>query len=332
VAAPLDGLPGLDAYLKDMTPLAKSIITREGKTWGLPYLSIAWCFFYNDELLTKAGFGGKPFSSWEELVEQCLKAKKDGVSEYPLLWVAGAAFDPLPGTWISQVANRGGRLFAPDLTPELGPGSIARETLRFFQDTFLKHKIADPDSLTLKYVPAVKVFNTGKHIYTGAMHNYFINLVNDPSQSPIAGKAKILGMPGDGRSVAVTWYYMLSSATKNREWAWKMLQYLGGRTKDGEYVQAINLAKDAMLVPGYKSVLQNPSVRETWSKRVDVDKMLEIFDKSVSMADTVPAMHAPWYPKWNDMLNVELTACLRGQITPDVACDNMIANVKKAKA
>ena len=331
IAAPLNGLPGVEKYVEDFTPLCRDIGIRDGKIWGLPYLSIVWNFIYNDELLTKAGFAGKPFNSWEELVDQCLKAKKDGIAKYPLLWVAGPGFDTLPGTWFSQVANRGGRIFSTDFKPELGPGSIARETLRWWQETFTKHDIADPDSLNLKFMPATKVFNTGKHLYLGTLHNYYINIVNNPNLSPIAGKGRIHGHPGDGKSIAVTWYYMLSGATENREWACKLLQYLAGRTKDGEYVQAVNLAKEYMLMPGYKSVLKNREIRDVWSKRVDVDKMLDIFDRGVNYADVVPAIYEPWYPSWNDMMNVELTACLRNQISADVACDNMIANVKKAK-
>ena len=57
----------------------------------------------------------------------------------------------------------------------------------------------------------------------------------------------MLGLPGDGKTIGYTMLYFLASATKNREWAWKLLQYLGGRTKNGEYTQAQRLAQDAML-------------------------------------------------------------------------------------
>ena len=90
IATPIDGLPGVDQYVKDFTPFTKAIAQRDGKTWGLPYFSTVWVFMYNDELLTKAGFKGKPFKSYPELLEQSRKAKKDGVSKYPILWVAGA--------------------------------------------------------------------------------------------------------------------------------------------------------------------------------------------------------------------------------------------------
>lgn len=331
IAAPLDGLPGVEDYIADMTPLARSTATVDGKLWGLPYLSIAWAFAYNDELLTKAGFEGKPFQTWDELTEQCLKAKADGVSNYPLLWVGGPALETLPGTWFSQVCNRGGRIFDEDMNPELGPGSIAREALQYFQDTFIKHEIADPDSLNLKFLPAVKVFNTGKHLYLGTFHNYFMNQMNDPAQSPIAGKGKIHGLPGDGATLVATWYYMMSDATRDREWAWKMLQYLGGRTKDGSYKQALSLAKSSMLYPGFTSVAQSDEVRNAWSDRVDVDVLNGIFANGVNYEKVVPAVTEPWYSKWNEQLNLELTACLKGEISVDVACDNISAAAIAAK-
>jgi multiple sugar transport system substrate-binding protein len=90
IVQPIDGLPGLDQYVKDFTPFARATAQRDGKTWGLPYFSTAWVFIYNDELLAKAGFKGKPFKSYPELVEQARKAKKDGVAKYPILWIAGA--------------------------------------------------------------------------------------------------------------------------------------------------------------------------------------------------------------------------------------------------
>jgi hypothetical protein len=45
----------------------------------------------------------------------------------------------------------------------------------------------------------------------------------------------------------------------------------------------------------------------------------------------VPAVFQPWYPRFSDMMNVELTACLQSKITADQACDNIIAAVGKAK-
>src|SRR5439155_1331907 len=147
IAQPIDGLPGVDQYVKDFTPFTRAIAQRDGKTWGLPYFSTVWTFIYNDEMLAKAGFRGRPFTSYPEL--------------------------------------------------------------------------------------------------------------NDQAQSPIAGKGRALALPGDGKTIGYTMLYILCSATKNKEWAWKLLQYLGGRTKSGEYTQANRLATDAMLGSGYQSVMDS---------------------------------------------------------------------------
>jgi ABC-type glycerol-3-phosphate transport system substrate-binding protein len=330
IVQPIDGLPGLDQYVKDFTPFARATAQRDGKTWGLPYFSTAWVFIYNDELLAKAGFKGKPFKSYPELVEQARKAKKDGVAKYPILWIAGAGFEQLPGTWFNLTWNRGGVIFDKQLNLQLGAGSIARETLKWWQSTF-KEELADPNSLNLRFIPACKAFNAGQHVYLGTLHHYYISLINDQAQSPIAGKGRVLGLPGDGKTIGYTMLYFLTSATKNREWAWKLLQYLGGRTKNGEYTQAQRLAQDAMLASGYQPVMESELLRRAWAKWADVPTVLDVFRKATNFADVVPAVYQPWYPRWSDAINVELTACLSGKITADQACDDMIAALATAK-
>jgi len=58
--------------------------------------------------------------------------------------------------------------------------------------------------------------------------------------------------------------YFLTTANRDKEWAWKLLQYLGGKTKDGAYTQAVNLAKDAMLGSGYSSVMNSDVIKTGW--------------------------------------------------------------------
>jgi ABC-type glycerol-3-phosphate transport system substrate-binding protein len=330
IAEPIDGLPGMDQYVRDFTPFTRAIAQRDGKTWGLPYFSTVWVFIYNDELLARAGFKGKPFASYQELLEQCRKAKRDGVCKYPILWVAGVGFEQLPATWFSMTANRGGTIFDRQLAPQLGAGSVARETLKWWQATF-KEELADPNSLNLRFIPAVKAFNAGQHVYLGTLHHYYVSLVNDPAQSPIAGKGRIVGHPGDGKTIGYTVLYMMVSTTKNKDWAWKLLQYLGGRTRDGQYTQANRLATDAMLGSGYQSVMESELLRKGWAKWADVPTVLGIWNKALNFADVVPAVSQPWYPRWSDAMNVELTACLQGKISADQACDNMVAAIARAK-
>ena len=330
IVEPLDGLPGLDAYVGDFTAAQKQISGFGGKVWALPYFSTVWVWNYYEDLLEKAGID-KPFSSYDELIEHCVKAKKDGVAKYPILWVAGVGPEQLPGTWYSMTWNRGSNFFDKQGNHQLGPGSVARETLKWWTDTFTKLDIADPESLKVQFTGSAKAFMAGGNLYRGPNHHYGLNLVNDPSQSPIAGKVKVHPMPGDGRTIANGGIYFMSTAFGDKEWAWKLLQYLGGRTKDGEYTQADRLAKDAMLGSGFQSVMDSKALSATWAKWGDVPTILDAWGKATFLGDVVSSMIQPWHTPWNDIINIELQKSLTGQKTPDQVCDTIIAGIDKAK-
>jgi multiple sugar transport system substrate-binding protein len=328
---PLDALPGAADYAKDFTGFTRQVAQQGGKTMGLPYFSAVWVWNYYTELMEKAKID-KPFANYDELIEQCVKAKKDKVSEYPILWVAGVGLEQLPGTWYQIVHNKGGAFFDKQGNHMLGPGSIAREVLKWWANTFEKGlNIADPESLKVQFVGSAKAYGAGKNIYRGPNHHYTLNVVNDPAQSPIAGKVKVHGSPGDGKTIGVTHVYFLSSAHRDKEWAWKLLQYLGGKTKDGQYTQANNLAKDAMLGSGYQSVMQSDVIKTGWAPWGDVPAILAMYDKATYIGEVCNSVYKPWHFPWSDQLNIEVQKCLTGQITADACCDNLIKGIAEAK-
>ena len=325
---PLDGMPGIEEYVANFTPFTKQVAIYDGKVMALPYFSAIWVWNYYEDLLDKAGF--EPFKTYDELLEQARKAKKDGISEHPILWVAGVGLEQLPGTWYQMTWNQGGKFFDEDLNPLLGEGSIARETLRWWATTF-DEGLADPESLKVQFTTSAKAFSAGKNLYRGPNHHYGLNIVNDPAQSPIAGKVKVLGSPGDGATIGVTHVYFLCTANRDKEWAWKLLQYLGGKTKAGEYLQAKNVAEDAMLGSGYQSVMESDVVREGWKPWGDPEKILTMWNKASYIGEVCPSIYQPWHFPWTDQLNIEVQKCLTGQITADEACDNLIKGVETAK-
>jgi ABC-type glycerol-3-phosphate transport system substrate-binding protein len=139
------------------------------------------------------------------------------------------------------------------------------------------------------------------------------------------------GSPGDGRTTGVTNVYFITTASRNKEWAWKLLQYLGGKTKDGQYTQAIGLAREAMLGSGYKSVMQSDAVKKGWAPWGDADAILKMWDKATYISEVCNSAYKPWHSIWLDHLNIEAQKCLTGQITADQACDSMIKGIGEAK-
>ena len=328
---PLDDMPGAKEYAADFTPFTKQVAMVNGKLMGLPYFATAWVWNYYSDMLEKLKID-KPFTTYDEFIEHCVKAKKDGVSRYPVLWVAGVGLEQLPGTWYQMTWNRGGAFFDKQGNHMLGAGSVARETLKWWANTFEKGlDIADPELLKVQFTTSAKAFGAGKNLYRGPNHHYGLNVANDPAQSPIAGKVKVLGSPGDGKTIADAHVYFLCTANRNKEWAWKLLQYLGGKTKDGNYTQAIGLAKDAMLGSGYTSVMNSDVIKTGWAPWGDVPEILKIWDKSAYIAEVCSSIYQPWHFPWTDQLNIEVQKCLTGQITADVCCDNLIKGIADAK-
>jgi ABC-type glycerol-3-phosphate transport system substrate-binding protein len=328
---PIDGLPGAADYIKDFTGFTKAVATHGGKTMGLPYFSAIWVWNFNSEMMEKAKIA-KPFASYEEFIEHCVKAKKDGACRYPVMWVAGVGLEQLPGTWYQMTWNKGGTFFDRQGNHMLGAGSIARETLKWWANTFEKGlDISDPESLKVQFVGSAKAFGAGQNLYRGPNHHYTLNVANDPAQSPKAGKIMVHGSPGDGRTMGVTHVYFLTTANRNKEWAWKLLQYLGGRTKNGEYTQAVGLAKDAMLGSGYQSVMNSDAVKTGWKPWGDVDAILKMWEKASYIGEVCSSVYQPWHFPWTDQLNIEVQKALTGQITADQACDNLIRGIDAAK-
>jgi len=325
---PLDGLPGAAEYLKDFTESAKQVAVYDGKLMGLPYFSTVWVWNYYTDLLEKARV--EPFMTYDELLDQLRKAKRDKIAEYPILWIAGVGLEQLPGTWYQLTWNRGGSFFDKQGNHQLGPGSFARETLKWWIATFTEG-LADPESLKVQFTTGAKAYTAGKSLYRGPNHHYGLNIINDPAQSPIAGKVKVWGSPGDGRTIGDTHVYFLCTANRDKDWAWKLLQYLGGKTKDGKYTQADNLARDAMLGSGYDSVMKSAAVTEGWKSWGDPQKILEIWGKATYVGEVCNSVYKPWHFPWTDRVNIEVQKALTGQITADQCCDNLIAAIKEVQ-
>jgi len=226
--------------------------------------------------------------------------------------------------------NRGGAFFDKAGNHQLGAGSIARETLKWWVQTFTEG-LADPESLKQQFVGSAKAFSAGKNLYRGPNHHYTLQIANDPAQSPNAGKIKAHGSPGDGRTIGTAHVYFVTTANRNKEWAWKLLQYLGGKTKDGEYTQAVGLAKDAMLGSGYTSVMNSEAVSKGWAQYGDVPLILDIWKKSTFIGEVCNSIYQPWHFPWSDILNIEVQKALIGQITADACCDNLIAAIARVK-
>ena len=332
LAEPLDDLPGAADYIKDFTPFTKQVATIKGKTMGLPYFSAVWVWNYYADMLEKLKID-KPFATLRR-IHRALRKGQEGrrvALSHPVdrrrrpRAAAGHLVpdDLQPRRHLLRQAGQphAGRRLGRPRDAEM-VGQHLREGPRHRRSRIAEGAVHQ--RRPRRSAPA-RISIAGRTITTASTS------ANDPAQSPIAGKVKALGSPGDGKTIGVTHVYFLSSANRDKEWAWKLLQYLGGKTKDGNYTQAVSLAKDAMLGSGYTSVMNSDAVKLGWAPWGDVPTLLKIWDQASYIGEACSSVYQPWHFPWTDQLNIEVQKCLTGQITPDQCCDNLIKGIADAK-
>lgn len=168
VLQPIGDLPSVAEYKQDMNNLCLQSVEWQGQTWSLPYYQSFFIAAYLEDHFEQGGISAPP-TSYDELVDQALKLKTDGVVEYPILWMGGPGNEHVNWEFYQLVHNWGGTVFDQDVQPTLGPGSKAREALDWWQKTFQEWQINAPESLELRFIPAVNAFWTGKYAYPGRL-------------------------------------------------------------------------------------------------------------------------------------------------------------------
>jgi raffinose/stachyose/melibiose transport system substrate-binding protein len=96
----------LAGYKDNLSPAAVNAFTLDGKIYGVPFAQSQTGFFYNKELMAKAGLDGAKIKTWDDLLDAVKKLKAAGVT--PLV-VGGADKWPLHFYWTNLAVRVGGK-------------------------------------------------------------------------------------------------------------------------------------------------------------------------------------------------------------------------------
>ena len=179
ITAPMAG------YKDNLAPAAVNAFTVDGKIYGIPFAQSQTGFFYNKELMAKAGVDGSKIKTWDDLLDAVKKLKAAGIT--PLM-VGGADKWPIHFYWTNLAVRVGGKAaFEAALRGENGgfdgetfikSGQLFKQLvdLQPFQNGFLGFK--NPE--------AVGAFGDGKAAMTLA-----ISVVNTQQRALAADKKGI---------------------------------------------------------------------------------------------------------------------------------------------
>lgn len=311
--APVDGFPELMKYNADTDDFCNKSMIYKGHQYGLTYYSDYMAFFYDADKLSKAGISAPP-KTWAEVVEQSLKIKKAGLSEYPLM-LSMARESWLIEFLTAMVYSHGGRFVDDGGSAVMAdPKKGAVEALQWIVDAVQKHKIVSPACVELGELNGLKAFSSGNHAFA-LLARYRVRTLNDPAQSQIAGRAKQILMPAgpNGSNATVGWmrfHGMTAAAAADKTRAAnaaKLIEWFGGKA-DGQYKFQKLLFNDIGSGFGVKSLFQDPEIRAGYQKYSDI-AMYEKQQKLAQKKDVV----ARWFGEWDEVNGTAWQSAILGK-------------------
>ena len=233
---PLTGLPGVDDYMADLPQGIIEQMSFEGEVYGLPYYSGNSVFVYNDRLMKQAGISSPP-KTWNDLRSQAQTMKDKGILPKPVVIGLAANENSILRTLEIVSAGFGGKFFNDKLEPVFQePNSGVRKALAWIADG-IKSGWINEASLNQGDGEIDQFMRSGTAAFT-LVTDYEMKVLNDSEQSNEAGNIKNALVPGSADATSGTiGYVRLYSITSeaDKEKAWKLVQFLGGKDATGAY-------------------------------------------------------------------------------------------------
>ncbi|HOX31553.1 MAG TPA: sugar ABC transporter substrate-binding protein [Spirochaetales bacterium] len=311
---PLDAYAG-KAYLEGILPGLRQTFTVKGKTLGVAWNNDTRFFFYNKALLAKAGIKAPP-RTWAEALDQAKQLKKAGVCEYPVAeyWNQEWA---LANSIAFYLYSFGGNYFDEKGAIAIDkPESVA--ALQFMADAIRKDKIVNPSSVTLSQEAAADLFYRGSSafFFQGPPSTY--SYANDPSKSSVVGQVEVASwLPAKSGALQATLTlpeaFAIPRASRNKQAAWKYIQYMISKEKDKE--RAVQIGS----LPLFKDSYDDPALLKLYPYWTQ-------FGEQSATARALPLVE--WYDELVQKTIVAVQQMLLGQKTPRAAADELAGYLK----
>ena len=318
----LDGLPGLDEIKANMYDVnVHNMSLPDGSLGGMPYYTGFNSFVCNQNHLDAAGI--EPPATWDELLDQCRKLKADGISDYPYISAWTRQWPTLSWSLFSAWYSEGAKVFDENFDPAFDENF--RKVLEDHR-TLYEEELVVPDIMTLQG-EAVPNFATGQHTYM-IVHEYDQKVFNTPEMSQIAGACRNVIMPGKTRSTFIwTAVYQMGADPVDELRAWDLMQFFGGKAKDGKYHVATRWALDFGLGTPHKEVIESDAVQAAFSQWKD----LEVATQQLETATTRDVAKTMWFPEWDWYMMGEMQDYIRGEQSTDEVIDKLHAKAVELK-
>jgi ABC-type glycerol-3-phosphate transport system substrate-binding protein len=318
----LDGMPGAKELDKDEYPFVSEQTHYKGKKYGTIYYVGPSIAMYNKEHLKQAGFA-KPPATWDELRTQALQIKRQAINgvQFPIYGPPGE------GLLETLYLASGKRMFDEELQPIFGKDQLFKDVVEKLYQNYSGDRIfgEDPGGPT--------AFDNGKSTYTWTSF-YDLKRLNGLAQATgcLSGCASIAGGAAAGQLLnyvnpgfvagktgtqGICRQYAVAASTKYPQESWKLISYLGGKDAGGKYTVAKRWWVEQGLNFGYKSMENDPDIRQFVSGWGDLDA----YGKVMTNALPRPGVKGPWSALWRTEFAKVFNTAMTGELTPKDAVE-----------
>ncbi|NLF65561.1 MAG: extracellular solute-binding protein [Chloroflexi bacterium] len=309
-----------DETISNIFDSAWGISTVDGRIYGMPWLLDAKYFFYNEALLSEAGFDAPP-RTWEELVAQSQAIKEQGIVEYPIVWSWAQAEAAICDLVTLLQGNGSG--FVDDQGNPIFNDEAGVEALAWMVDT-VNQGISNPASISYVEEDVRNVFSSGNAVFaTNWLYMYELADL-DPAESQITGDVRMALMPVfeeqlaagvDSATINGSMGFSVVAGSPNAEAAWEYVKYLTS--------EAIQMQYASHLLPVWETAYEGENLETLAEMNPATEATVPMFSEQFPYAHVRPKV--PFYPEASKTLQLAMQRALTGQASPQEALDEAAA-------
>lgn len=318
----------LDTFSKE----ALDFVTRDGKIYGIPIISIAPYTVYNIDLFKKAGLDPqKPPKTWKDIIDYGKKLTKDTDGDkIPDQWgyalpiggtniASSIPFESLAMQFDSGLVDNNGKI--------LFNNAGGLKALNLWMDLIYKYKIVDPKSKADSYLQMNQYFQTGKVGIATSMTGELLDIMRASNGTlPWATSIFPMPSPGTGKKAVRVNYNIIGifKDSKHKKEAYNVLKWLLKPNNYAKHLIATN------SLPSSTLVLES----ELWKKyENEFPAIKPLVDEVLNYG--VPHSSYEYYPEARRIISIYLDQAVQKRMTPkealNKAAEELNESFKKMK-
>ncbi len=283
--------------------------TVDGNIYGIPAYSQLVMADYNVEKASQAGFDAPP-ATWEELRDQAMAIKEQGIEDYPI------AMAPIDWSWYLMALSMGDPMFDQELNPVFADeGSQARQAMDLLLG-FFRDDLISPELLT-NTTAQHSTFWSG----VGTFHQAWqgsVRIANNPEVSQQAPNVAYLPLPGGGATWSQGAAIGIAANSDAKDAAWQFIQWYLNPDNQVDIYNAVG------LVPSRLSVQQ----------ALDAEGAIEGYDIIADQSTRVNNLprQALWWGPFTQFVTEQILEAVQTDISADEVIDAIAEEWNDLKA